>query len=807
MKKYHSFGKSVMTALLVTILIGATLGCSEVSPDKPSLQSIAVTSPPTKTVYTVGEALDISGIKVTGTYAGGTTKTEPVGESNISEYNKDATGEQTVTVTVSGKTATFTVTVNAPESNAVLQSIAITGSPTKTAYVRGDELDLSGLMVTGTYDDGTTKPETVSLADISGYNKEATGEQTLTVTVGGKTATFTVTVNNSALQNIAITSPPTKVVYSVGEALNLSGLVVTGTYADGTTKPETVGIANVSGYNANTTGTQTLTVTVGGKTATFTVTVGDLPIGLDDLASAAGGSTADNPVLVTVQSGLTKGGWVSILSTIAAVDKYVSLDLSACTMTDTEFDPTTSTTGAEKITTLILPDTAKSIKAGTSDNPTFKAFTALTSISGAGVETVGDYAFHASEFSHACLETVNLPAATSIGGSAFYRCISLETVSLPAATSIGDSAFYDCTSLTSVSLPAATSIGDSAFSNCSSLTTMNLPIVEIIGESVFSDCPKLTTITIAPANTAFTAHNGMVWKKVETTLIAYPSASGDISLPSVITVSDGAFSHARLETVSLPAATSIGDSAFYWCTNLAEVSLPAATSIGDWAFFNCVSLAEVSLPAATSIGERAFYWCTSLAEVSLPAATSIGYEAFRACTGLTAVSLPASLITVGDNPFSDCFALTTITVDPANTTFAAHNGMLLNKAETTLIAYPSATGAIILPSITTVGAYAFSYCSSLTSVSLPAMTSIGDSAFNSCMDLALVSLPATPPSIGNGIFNNTGYSGTITISVPTGAVSAYTSTWGVDAETSVKGSNTDIYGNYHKAVLITDAAQ
>jgi hypothetical protein len=416
-------------------------------------------------------------------------------------------------------------------------------------YAKGDSLDISGLVVTGTYSGGTTKVETVSVSDISGYDTNTTGTQTLTVTVGGKTATFTVTVNDTALQSIAITSPPTKTVYSVGEALNLSGLVVTGTYVDGTTKAETVGIANVSGYNANTTGTQTLTVTVGGKTATFTVTVGDLPIGLDDLASAAGGSTADNPVLVTVQSGLTKGGWVTMLSTIAAADKYVSLNLSACTMTDAEFDPAANTTGAEKITALILPDTAESIKAGTSDNLTFKAFTALRSISGTSVETVGDFAF--------------------------LGCTNLTTVSLPIAMTIGDYAFYGCTGLTTVSLPIAMTIGDYAFHGCTGLTAVSLPIVETIGERVFSNCPNLTTITIAPANTAFTARNGMLLNKAETTLIAYPSASGAISLPSVITVSDGAFYGARITTVSLPAAQTIGDYVFYGCTSLAAVSLPA----------------------------------------------------------------------------------------------------------------------------------------------------------------------------------------------------------------------------------------
>jgi hypothetical protein len=131
-------------------------------------------------------------------------------------------------------------------------------------------------VVTGTYSGGTTKVETVTLSNISGYNKDATGQQTVTVTVGGKTATFTITVNaggEATLQSIAITSPPTKTVYAPGEALNLSRLVVTGTYTNGTTKTETVGIADISGYDTETTGTQTVTVTVGGKTATFTVSV------------------------------------------------------------------------------------------------------------------------------------------------------------------------------------------------------------------------------------------------------------------------------------------------------------------------------------------------------------------------------------------------------------------------------------------------------------------------------------------------------------------------------------------------------
>jgi hypothetical protein len=342
----HPLAKNATVALLITILIGTTLGCSEVPSDELILQRIAITTPPTKTVYELGESLDISGLVITGTYSDrtintetvslsdisgydanhvgqqtltvtvdgrtaiftvrvnaalqritvstpptktvydqdesldisglmvtrtyvdGTSQTTIVSESDISGYDATSVGQQTLTVTVGGKTATFTVTVHA-----ALQSIAITGSPTKIVYARGESLDISGLVVTGTYSDETSQTITVSESDISGYDATSVGQQTLTVTVSGKTATFMITVNEAALQSIAITSQPTKIAYAWGERLDISGLVVTGAYSDGTTQTETVGISDISGYDANRVGQQTLTVTVGGKTATFTVTV------------------------------------------------------------------------------------------------------------------------------------------------------------------------------------------------------------------------------------------------------------------------------------------------------------------------------------------------------------------------------------------------------------------------------------------------------------------------------------------------------------------------------------------------------
>ena len=76
-----------------------------------------------------------------------------------------------------------------------LVSIAITTPATKTAYKVGDELDLTGLVVTGTYSGGSKKVIAVTASNVTGFDSsKAVTEQTLTITVDGKTATYKISV-------------------------------------------------------------------------------------------------------------------------------------------------------------------------------------------------------------------------------------------------------------------------------------------------------------------------------------------------------------------------------------------------------------------------------------------------------------------------------------------------------------------------------------------------------------------------------------------------------------------------------------
>jgi len=160
-----------------------------------------------------------------------------------------------------------------------LQSIAITHPANKLSYTVGDSLDITGLVVTGTYSNATTKVETITASNVTGFNSTspATG-QMLTITDNGKTATYTVNINaattTATLSNIAITTPATKLTYTVGDTLNISGLVVTGTYSDNSKKVETITTSNITDFNSSAPATgQVLTINDNGKTATYTINI------------------------------------------------------------------------------------------------------------------------------------------------------------------------------------------------------------------------------------------------------------------------------------------------------------------------------------------------------------------------------------------------------------------------------------------------------------------------------------------------------------------------------------------------------
>ena len=103
----------------------------------------------------------------------------------------------------------------------------------------------------------------------------------------------------------------------------------------------------------------------------------------------------------------------------------------------------------------------------------------------------------------------------------------------------------------------------------------------------------------------------------------------------------------NITSVVLPEGyTTIGDYAFYGCTNLEKITLPATLeSIGKCAFAGCTKLQEISLPdSVTEIGEQAFSSCQQLSRVRLSnAMTRIPELAFAYCDALQEMELPRKI--------------------------------------------------------------------------------------------------------------------------------------------------------------------
>ena len=292
-------------------------------------------------------------------------------------------------------------------------------------------------------------------------------------------------------------------------------------------------------------------------------------------------------------------------------------------------------------------------------------------------------------------------------------------------SSIDANAFYGCTDLTAVTIPSSiTSIESDAFKSCTNLT-------------------KVILNSNAIASNTYT----------------YYSNLGNI------------FGKQVAEYVLGEDVTSIGEYAFYGCTDLTSITIPeGVTSIGNYAFDGCYGLTSVTIPKnVMSIGDYAFYNCTGFTSITIPeGVTTIGSYAFYNCTGLTSVTIPSSVTLIGSDAFKSCTNLTKVTLN-SNAVASYNSYNTYNFNFYTIFGF-QVTEYVLGEGVTSIGDYAFYGCTRLTSVTIPeGVTSIGNNTFYNCTDLTSITIPEGVTSIGNSAFY--GCTGLTSVTIPEGVTS------------------------------------
>ena len=338
------------------------------------IKSIAVHDPATKTTYNIGDTLDVTGLSILVTRATGTPKLVTVTPDMVTGFDSSKENTNlslTISYTENGITKTATYEVSVVDS---VKSITINGTP-QSEVKYGEELDLSKIKLDVTKGSGTTQ-ETVTDSMISGYDKTKIGKQTVTITYGGQTTTFDVTVKDYVTK---IEVNPSSVTGTYNDELSKlitdNSIKYTVTYAKaGAQSPIALAESMVNGYNKATTTAQNLTVTYTDNDSSSYTNGNNFTTSLQvTLMNTVSGITITPPTKTTYNHGdsldLT-GGEINLTYEDGTSG---TLDISKATITESDGSPLNmspaSYDGTQKVDKTLKIEYSKDGQTGTVNYP------------------------------------------------------------------------------------------------------------------------------------------------------------------------------------------------------------------------------------------------------------------------------------------------------------------------------------------------------------------------------------------------------------------------------------------------------
>lgn len=128
---------------------------------------------------------------------------------------------------------------------------------------------------------------------------------------------------------------------------------------------------------------------------------------------------------------------------------------------------------------------------------------------------------------------------------------------------------------------------------------------------------------------------GITWDE-----IAMHTFAGDVVLSDANAVMYSAFRGSQITSISAPNVTKLYNECFWDCFELRAIDMPLASSDSSNAsslFRGCISIESVFLPALTTLWNYCFKDCYALKTLVLPALTNSRQNNFDGCSALKTV--------------------------------------------------------------------------------------------------------------------------------------------------------------------------
>lgn len=389
--------------------------------------------------------------------------------------------------------------------------------------------------------------------------------------------------------------------------------------------------------------------------------------------------------------------------------------------------------GSERLTNVTLGGVKKI------EGRAFNGAKALEGIDLSGVTHIGAYAFEDC----AALLGIDLRSLRTLGGNAFEGCTALSEIVTPVA---GD--FYGgnggvlvaycevvavSDTATDIVIPAGvTAIADYAFYGKDQDGKDQDGKDQVVTLSVAADFtldlvdlakrfPLLESITVESGNPKYLSNTGALYNAAGTELLLVPvKYSGALVVLEGVTALDAALFEGRtgINALTVPASvTAVSEGVLSPLVALKTLTVPTVGATG--AFCTWFGVDADAVPGTlTSVTVTGIVEAVDFAEfradievtlngltykdgvlVSVPegiaevivisGAKGIAAGAFEAPAGVKSVDIPASVADIADGAFAGMTALTAITVAAGNGAYSSVDGVLYDKAGTTLLLVPA----------------------------------------------------------------------------------------------------------------------